>query len=408
MLSPLFGKMSQDFGTDSFDADGVPSPRGTDGELITYRLEQSWATGGDPSMELSRPTIDVERSQHLGEQIVFVSFPATTSAAIPVRFADAPYEALRRRADIDNSPSPPAMAGPEQSPTPPLTLPSWNQFLAVSAKAEVPPSSGNAPTYTGLRSLPIAAHAAAFDDYASLPPPNGTSSNLYPSHAYNIPRGKSLPSADEVRESPFPSDKMLPFDSEPSSRMSLDLERAAIEEILGQLRDPGSLGGRLASTTSESSRINSRSNLIIDPNGFFVPDDPLGMTGTDDEGMILLQAAGDANECQYDLAGLFESGFEISESPLGLEASVAIHQAIDMALEGVVQIETTGSQVHADDRPRPRDTTRGAAGETERSPFHGAAATVGFVSVFGLVLLNRCNKPVSGMNKTGKWTDRRF
>ena len=180
--------------------------------------------------------------------------------------------------------------------------------------------------------------------------------------------------------------------------MSLDQERAAIEEILGQLRDPGSLGGRLASKTLESWSIHSRSNLIMDPNGFFVPDDPLPMTDIDKEGMILLQAAGDANECQYDLAGLFESGFEISESPLGLEASVSIHQAIDTGIEGVVQIQTTASQVHADDRPRPRDSTRGAAGETERSSFHSdaafhsTAATVGFVSVFGLVLLNGRNR----------------
>jgi hypothetical protein len=402
--------MSQVHGTDAFDADGLSPPRGAGGELIAYHLEQSWATGGDPTDESNRPMIDVGRSQPQDEQIFFVSFPGATSAVIPVQFADARYEAWRRRADIDNSP-PPSGNGPtsltvtmsatagsvavaEQSSTPTAVDRSWNQSLADSVRGEGLPSSANAPTHTGPRSLQIAAHAAAFDDYASHQLPIGTSNNLYPSHAYNIPRAKTPPSADEVREGPFPSDKMLPFNGESSSRTSVDQERAAIEEILSQLRDPGSLGGRLASKTPESSGINSRSNLITDPNGFFVPDDPLPMTGNEIEGMILLPAAGDANECEYNLAGLFESGFEISQSPLGLEASVAIHQAIDTALDGVVQIERTRSQVHADDRPRPRDASGAAAGETERTSFPSAAATVGFVGLFGLVLLNRRNKPV--------------
>jgi hypothetical protein len=282
-----------------------------------------------------------------------------------------------------------SVAGREQSPTATATNPSGNQLLAVSEKAEGPPSSADAPMSTGPRSLPVAAHAAAFDGYASHQLPIGTSNNLYPSHAYNIARAKSLPGADEVREGSFPSDKMLPFDSEASSRTTLDQERAAIEEILGQLRDPGSLGGRVASKNSES-----RSKLQTDPNGSFFRDDRLPMTGTADDGMILLMAAGDANECEYNLAGLFESGFEISKGPLGLEASVAIHQAIDRALEGVVRIETTGSQVHADDSPQPRDAARGALGQTERSSFHSATVTLGFVGLSGLLLLNRRNKPV--------------
>jgi hypothetical protein len=201
---------------------------------------------------------------------------------------------------------------------------------------------------------------------------------------------------------------MLPFDSESSSRISLEQERAAIDDILGQLRDPSSQDDRPASNASESWDVNSRSNSIMNQDGLDGLDDPAPVSGAENEGIILLQAAGDANECAYDLAGLFENGFEVSEIPLGLEASVGIHQAIDTAVEDVVRTETMGSEVRARERPRSKDASKSSAGETERSSFQSAAATVGIGGLFGLVLRNRRKRPVRGVNNTGKWTVRRF
>ena len=65
-------------------------------------------------------------------------------------------------------------------------------------------------------------------------------------------------------------------------------------------------------------------------------DSHTGASGGDVEcerSMILLQAAGDANESDINLMAVVDDGLEVADALLGVEASVGIYQVIDVATD---------------------------------------------------------------------------
>ncbi len=107
-------------------------------------------------------------------------------------------------------------------------------------------------------------------------------------------------------------------------------ERAAVEEVLKSLKDADDLPSKLdgADVASAIAAPQERDGQIADL--VFGSDFDLADA---DGGMVLLKAAGDANESPISLASVAEAHPDLFSGHIGVEPSIGVYQAIDMGFE---------------------------------------------------------------------------
>jgi hypothetical protein len=269
--------------------------------------------------------------------------------------------------------APPAFAPPN------LTS---GESLAVAAAANSLADSLASASSNSLLSVSEIAHAAAFQDFAtqrlllanaSASDEPGNSSDELSQHA-----GESVEIGGFLRR----GEQSL-FDAEWLSTTSIEEERRAVDEVLERLHDPTAtrddeskhkVGDGRHGPGEDADLIGFEEQLSIDET-----------QSAADEGMILLQASGEANEGDVNLLAAVDEGLEIAEMMRGVEASVGIHQAFDMA---------EGDDLPASDIPRPVDSTeplsqKDAVSGSETSTMQRAAVAAGATALFGVLQRKR-------------------
>jgi hypothetical protein len=167
-------------------------------------------------------------------------------------------------------------------------------------------------------------------------------------------------------------------------------ERDAVNEILRDLQDVG-VRDRTDWTDSGSSVARS-SAQGIDNEPLDLPIDIAGNelpVGEVDGGMVLLQSNGDTYDSEIDLTTMYADQLEKVVAPVGMETSVGIYEAMDVAAEEV-PVANYGTSIEA---------TAGVPREipvSEKLPVHAkqsshkAAAIIGATTLTGaLVWMNR-------------------
>jgi hypothetical protein len=123
---------------------------------------------------------------------------------------------------------------------------------------------------------------------------------------------------------------------------ALERERAAIDVVLSELHDvklPAARDGHDADARSHQTFDAARD---VDGRSFEAAEQTSAPPANDqaDGGMVLLEPNGDANSSAYDLAGVYFSSLGNGTfSPLSVEASVGMYQAIDV---GTSELQPTG------------------------------------------------------------------
>ena len=100
-------------------------------------------------------------------------------------------------------------------------------------------------------------------------------------------------------------------------------------------------------------------------------------------GMVMLEASGDANDSDFNLAGAADDHLDLLNVRVGVEASVGFYQAVDVATEDVPAASNlpTASPAMESARHDERDDRVSTEGETGSSP--KAAAAVGATTFVG-------------------------
>jgi hypothetical protein len=120
-------------------------------------------------------------------------------------------------------------------------------------------------------------------------------------------------------------------------------------------------------------------------------------------GMILLRAAGDANESDFSLIATQQGDTDSLSLPLGLEASIGLHQAFDVADDGLPSessLPPAGPLA-----PLPREEAENAVQtETETPSSQPLAMVVGTTAVAGTGLWIRRRPRQENRDRIGDLT----
>jgi hypothetical protein len=262
----------------------------------------------------------------------------------------------------------PSVSAPSAASREPVT-----SVAAIASSLTSLSAASNSDSRSAISAI---AQDAAFQDYASQPTwiaSGNTSSDLQ-----KMTTGEASTSGDaeELRGFIRRHDDSS-FDWLWSS--SLEEERQAVDEVLRRLHDPDALRDRVSDDDGERDQTGANDS-VGDDERFEL--DPWSNAA---EGMILLQAEGDANESEINLMAVMDDGLEIADALAGVEASVGIHQAFDVAAEEGLPIRDV---IPAVEKTAP-ESQKGAAAEHESSTLHRAAAAVGATALYGVILRKR-------------------
>jgi hypothetical protein len=171
-----------------------------------------------------------------------------------------------------------------------------------------------------------------------------------------------------------------------ASKNTLDIEREALDEVLRGLHDVSGLPSDLTEGLVDSGEEVGTHNTDV----ALEPSSDAALTADDIEGggMVLLQATGDANESAYDLVAASGADAEFINAHLGMEASVGLHQALDVAADVSSPTSRDESLPDADATPA-SEPQASATNKAEKPLVRQAAATVGATALFGLFARNR-------------------
>jgi hypothetical protein len=185
----------------------------------------------------------------------------------------------------------------------------------------------------------------------------------------------------------------------------LTSEQDAVDEVLASLHDVDSLCGltrteRFATRDEVAGLPSIVATDILLPNRWPDEQAPDGML---QGGMILLRAAGDANESDFSLVATQQGDTDSLSIPLGLEASIGLHQAFDVAADGLPSdssLPPAGPLA-----PLPREEAENAVQtETETPSNQPLAMVVGTTAVAGTGLWIRRRPRQENRDRIGDLT----
>ncbi len=167
-------------------------------------------------------------------------------------------------------------------------------------------------------------------------------------------------------------------------------ERAAVNNILRELHDvdvhPTADRADSVSAVVRSSTQDAESDQIDVPIDIAGNELPAGEV---DGGMVLLQSNGDVYDSETDLTTLYADQLEKVVAPVGMETSVGIYEAMDVAAEEV-PVENYGSSVEAASGVPHKTSVSEELPARAQPSSHKAAAIIGATTLTGaLVWMNR-------------------
>jgi hypothetical protein len=254
------------------------------------------------------------------------------------------------------------------------------ESLAVAANSLA--DSLASTSSNSLSSVSEIAHAAAFQDFATqrLLLANASASDGPGNSRDALSQGAD--ESDELGGFLQRGEQSL-FDTDWLWTTSIEEERRAVDEVLERLHDPSATRDDV-----RSHEIGDGRQGAGDDGGSIGFEEQLPIDETQtaaDQSMILLQANGEANESDVSLLAAVDEGLEIAEMMRGVEASVGVHQAFDVA---------GGDELPVSDSPRPVNSTeplsqKDAAGGSETSTMQRAAVAAGATALFGVLQRRR-------------------
>jgi hypothetical protein len=157
-------------------------------------------------------------------------------------------------------------------------------------------------------------------------------------------------------------------DDEISSREAIKRERAAVDEVLSQLEDldtlPTDPAGEMTSEDEAAAVVT-----FEDVDGESIAES--------EGGMVILEASGDANGSDFNLAEVADNHLDLLNVRVGVEAAVGFYQAVDVAADeepAPVEMPSASPVIEPAQRDE-RDDRVSTDGEKSSSP--KAAAAIG-------------------------------
>ena len=186
-----------------------------------------------------------------------------------------------------------------------------------------------------------------------------------------------------------PTDASIMEDSANSSDV-VAREREAVDAVLEELHDIDLLAPATA-PADDNVQVALQSDEALEA----LP------SGAVDGGMVLLQATGDANESNFDLAAVYAQHFEQYDAPAKMETSVGIFQAVDVATDETPVLEVA-TQTNSNGAAQPEmKLNDNLPTKREKSSSSKAAAIVGATTVTGaLVWLTRSSSRIGKSERT--------
>lgn len=395
MLSASIGSIPQGAEYGAMSAPDDLGPHYTDSAIYGHQSPQHARSGDGPMGRFGGP-----RGNDDGWRNSFTSDFGPYFKDGPERNPFLPAPQLQNQFTNPSAPPPRLIVVLSQAPAPDSTTnqkPSaaihGNDFLsfgnllssatlasaAVIANLDTTTAASTTTSQNATTDSTISATAfeTAFQDYASEKWLIATAGVLDASsdHEQVADAWAKLPVDADDTDGYLQTTEVSPLDAIDQATDLLSKERQAIDEVLRGLHDP------LKQKTSVANSFNA-----YDLNEF--SEQSASASHAADENMILLEATGDANTSEFDLLAAFEGGLEVLGSPLGVEVSVGVHQAFDVAAEDIPAMND-GPRVELAE-PQPQSgADKGASTEPETPLFRRAAATIGVSIMLGLAFRQR-------------------